>query len=82
MKRLKKAILIPMRTLAYRFNRLRLYYWADGLLYELRSVNVMPTFYYTHLFKLCMKMAKTTRFRRLADKVIHTIPYQIRHKVA
>lgn len=82
MKRLLKAILLPVRHLAYRWNRLRLYYWADNRLFELRAVNVMPLFYYRWLFNVSMRLTKSQRFRRLADRAIHTIPYHVRFNVA
>ncbi len=51
MKRLEKAMLLPVRRLAYRWNKLRLYYWADAKLFELRHVNVMPSLYYHVLYQ-------------------------------
>jgi hypothetical protein len=82
MKRLIKALLMPVRHLAYRWNRIRLYYWADQHLYDLRAVNVMPNLYYRFLFRVSMRMAESSRYRRLADKAIHTIPYHVRFDVA
>ena len=82
MKRLKKAILIPARNLAYRWNRLRLYYWAEQALLEFSTVSVMPDWYYRWLYGLSMRLAKIKKFRRLADKAIHTIPFRIRFDVA
>jgi len=82
MKRLKKAILLPVRNMAYRWNRLRTYYWADEKLNELRTVHVMPNLYYRWLYQGCMWLAETGKFRRLADRAIHTIPYHIRFYVA
>lgn len=82
MKRLKKAILLPLRYSAHRWNRLRTYYWADNKLHELRSVYVMPTFYYRWLYQTSMRLAETRRFKRLADRAIHTIPYHVRFYVA
>lgn len=82
MKRLTKATLLPVRNLAYRWNRLRLYYWADEKLFELRAVNLMPAFYYRWLYQICMQLMKRTRFRRLADRAIHTIPFNVRFNVA
>lgn len=82
MKRLKKAILLPVRNLAYRWSRLRTYYWADAELYKLRTVNVMPAIYYRYLYQLSMRLVESNRFRCLADKAIHTIPYHIRFEVA
>ena len=82
MKRLKKAILLPLRNLAYRWNRLRMYYWADAKLFELRAVNIMPTFYYRWLYRWSMSLMETRRFRRLAERAIHTIPYNVRFNVA
>jgi hypothetical protein len=82
MKRLKKAMLLPVRSLAYRWNRLKLYYLTEQALYELRNVHVMPNFYYRWLFRLSMRMVHIDRFRRFADKAIHTIPYHVRFEVA
>ena len=82
MKRLKKAILLPVRYLAYRCNRLQTYYWADSKLYELRTVNVMPIIYYHWLFRVSMKLIKSAKTRPLADWAIHTIPYHVRFNVA
>jgi hypothetical protein len=82
MKRLKKAILLPVRSLAYRWNRLKLYYWAEANLYELRTVNVMPSLYYQWLYQLSMSMVKSKKFQQLAYRAIHTIPYNIRFNMA
>jgi hypothetical protein len=82
MKRLKKAILLPIRSFAYRWNRMKLYYWAEQELFELRYVHVMPTFYYRWLFHFSMRIVHVDRFQRLADKAIHTIPYRVRFDVA
>ena len=82
MKRLKKAILLPVRKIAYRWNRLRLYYWSNEKLYELRDVDVMPGFYYRWLYYVCMRMVKSSKFRQLANRAIHTIPYHVRFEEA
>lgn len=78
MKRVKKAILLPVRKMAYRWNRLRLYYWSERELYELRTVNVMPGYYYRWLYHTCMWLVEFRKFQRLANWTIHTIPYHIR----
>jgi len=82
MKRLKKAVLLTVRELAYRRNRLRTYYWADQILYELRNVTVMPTVYYHWLYRVSMKLIGFGKTRRLAEWAIHTIPYHVRFYVA
>ena len=82
MKRLKKAILLLVSIFAYRRNRLKLYYWAEQELYGLRNVNLMPNLYYRWLFKISMRVVHIDRFRRFADKAIHTIPYDVRFDVA
>jgi hypothetical protein len=81
-KLLRKAILLQVRIFAHRWNRLKLYYWAEEELFELRNVHVMPTFYYRWLFHFSMRIANTDRLRRLADKAIHTIPYSVRFDLA
>ena len=82
MKRIKKAILLPIRSLAYRSNRLRLYYWSEIRLYELRTVCVMPRWYYHWLYHTCLWLVEIRKFQRLADRVIHTIPYRVRFEMA
>jgi hypothetical protein len=82
MKRIKKALLLPVRSMAYRWNRLGTYYWADEKLNDLQTVHVMPKLYYRWLYQGCLWLAESARFRRLADRAIHTIPYHIRFHVA
>ena len=82
MRRLKKAILLPVMNFAYRWNRPKLFYRVEQELFELRNVNVMPEFYYRWLFRFSMRVVHVGRFQRLADKVIHTIPYRVRFDVA
>ena len=82
MKRMKKAILLPVRYFAYRWRRTRTFYWAERKLSELRNVNVMPYLYYKWLFKVSMSLVEYRITRRLADQAIHTIPYNVRFSVA
>ena len=82
MRRIRKAILLPVRNFAYRWNRLKLYYWTEHALFELRQVYIMPDFYYRWLFHVSMRLVNVDRFQRFANKVIHTIPYHIRFHVA
>lgn len=82
MKRLKKTVLMPVRRLAYRWNRLGLYYWAEAKLFELRMVNVMPVLYYRLLYRVSLKLSEYGKMRRFADRAIHTIPFHIRFNVA
>lgn len=82
MKRLQKAILVPVRNMAFRWNRLRLYFWADEKLFDLRTVNVMPDIYYRWIYRIGMRLVESGKFRRLADRVIHTIPYRVRFEQA
>ncbi len=81
-RRMKKAVLLPVRSMAYRWNRLKTYYWADEELYELHKVCVMPMFYYRWLYRVCMWLVGHDTFRRLADRAIHTIPYHVRFNLA
>ena len=82
MIRLKKAMLLPLEMFAYRWNRTKLYYWVEQELFEMRSVHIMPDFYYRWLFHLSMRIVHVDRFRRLADRAIHTIPCRVRFDVA
>ena len=82
MKRMKKAILLPVRSIARHLNRLRLYYWSDIKLYELRAVCVMPRWYYRWLYNTCLWLVEFRKFQRLADRTLHTIPYNVRFEMA
>ena len=82
MKRIKKATLLIARSISYRYNFLKLYYWAEVELVELQSVSLMPQLYYRWLFQTSMRLVKYNQFQRLADKAIHSIPYHIRFEVA
>jgi hypothetical protein len=83
MKRLKKAILLPVRSLAYRWNRLKLYYWAEANLYELRTVNVMPSLYYQWLYQLSMSMVKSKKVSAagVPGDTHDPIQYSIQHGI-
>jgi hypothetical protein len=82
MNRLKKIALLPVRRISIRMRLTRLYYWCEEGLYPLRAVVIMPRFYYRWLFRLCVWMVDFRKFRRLADKAIHTIPFTIRFDLA
>ena len=82
MKRLKKAMLLPLRATAYRLNLTKTYYWAENELYALSKVNVMPELYYRYLFRFSMRLVGIRKLRHLADWAIHTIPYNIRFNLA
>jgi hypothetical protein len=81
-KRIQKALLLTLRRVACRSNCLPLYYWSDLKLYGLRTVCVMPGWYYRWLYHTCMRLADFNRFSRLADRAIHTIPLSVRFAVA
>lgn len=82
MKRVKKAVLLPVRNIAYRWKSNRLYYWTESKLFELQAVYVLPIWYYRRLYHICMFLAEFKKFRHLADRAIHTIPYHVRFEVA
>jgi hypothetical protein len=81
-KRLSKAILLPVRRLAYRYKFTKLYYWSESKLDSLRAVYVLPFWYYRRLYHACMWLVAIRPFQRVADRAIHTIPYQVRFEVA
>jgi hypothetical protein len=82
MKRIKKILLLQIRWLALHYNQLKLYYWAEKEISELRTVFVMPELYYRFLFFLSMRLVQVNGFELFADKAIHTIPYHVRFKMA
>jgi hypothetical protein len=82
MKRMKKAMLLPVRRISHRWKWTRPYYWAEKNLYELRAVCVMPSWYYRWLYNTCLWLVTFNNCRRLADRAMHTIPYQVRFEMA
>ncbi len=82
MKRLKKAVLLPIRHMAHRWRRLSLYYWAERQLFDLQAVWVMPIWYYRWLFHTCMWMVDFKICQRVVNRAIHTIPYPVRFEAA
>lgn len=78
MKRMKKAMLLPIRGLAYHWKFLRLFYWSEKELFELRTVCCMPIQYYRWLYRVCLWLIGFSQLRKLANKAIHTIPLQVR----
>lgn len=82
MIRIKKAILVTLRSMGYHSNRLRLYYWSEIKLYELRTVYIMPRWYYRWLYHTCEWLVEFSKFRRLADRAIHTIPLHVRFEMS
>jgi len=82
MKRLRKFKLMMIRAIACRGNQMRTCYWAEWQLHELLAVTILPDLYYRMLYRVSMRLVRFQRFRRLADQVIHTIPYHVRFNLA
>jgi hypothetical protein len=82
MQRLHKAVLLQLRNLAYQWKLLRLYYWADMKVYELRTVCVLPNWYYRRLYHACVWLIGLRKFQRLANRAIHSIPFHVRFELA
>ena len=82
MKRVEKALLPIVRSVAHKLKNDRIYYWSDSRLRSIGSVMVMPRSYYHWLHTVCLKMAEFNALQRLADRMIHTIPLQVRFEVA
>ena len=82
MQRMKKALLLQVRHLAWYWKRRSLYYWAERYLYDLRGVYVMPCWYYHWLYRTCMQLVGSGKCLRLANRAIHTIPYHMRFEMA
>lgn len=78
MKPMKKAFFLLIRVTMHYCKWLRLYYWSEFNLHELRGTYVMPRAYYHWLYHTCMWLIRFKRFHRIADRAIHTIPYCIR----
>jgi hypothetical protein len=82
MKKLKKATLLMIRAAAHHWNRNRLYYWSEHELSQMVYVHVFPGWYYRCLYHACLWIVRYRTFRRTANWAIHTIPYQVRFKIA
>lgn len=82
MERLKKAALMSLRYIAFRTDHTRLYTWAEIRLFDLRSINLMPNGFYCLLYRFCMILVEERKFLKLADWLIHRIPYNVRCTIA
>ncbi|XPS87436.1 uncharacterized protein Dvar_54540 [Desulfosarcina variabilis str. Montpellier] len=82
MKRMKKAALMSLRYIAVRTDDMRLYTWAEKKLFDMRSINLMPDGYYCLLYRFCMSLVEERKFLKLADWLIHRIPYNVRCTIA
>jgi hypothetical protein len=43
---------------------------------------VMPSWYYHRIYHTCLWLADFSQLERIADRMIHTIPFNVRFKVA
>lgn len=82
MHKLKKATLLMVRASAHHWNLNRLYYWSEHELSQMVHVHVFPGWYYHCLYHSCLWIVRFGTLRRLADRAIHTIPYDVRFKMA
>ena len=82
MRRLGKSALLCIRFIARHIRYHKLFYWADKRLFGLRSVNAMPDGYYCFLFRVGMKLVDEKKFLRMANWMIHRIPYNVRCNLA
>ena len=81
MKRIKKLVLLQVRSLSLRCNHMKLYYWTEIKLFKLRSITILPEFYYRFLFGMSMRLVRVNHFQTFANKAIHTIPLHIRFNI-
>lgn len=82
MKRMKKVVLLQIRTMAYHWRHMRLYYWAEWKLFGLRAVCIMPKWYYRMLYCACLRLVEFRVFQQIANRIVHTIPLQVRFELA
>lgn len=71
-----------VRAAAHRWYLNRLYYWSEQKLSQMVHVHVFPGWYYHCLYHSCLWVVRYKAFRRAGDWAIHTIPYQVRFKIA
>ena len=76
--KIKKAIILPIREIAYRFGFMHIFYWADKNIFELGNIFIMPAWWYIGLFHVCMWALKFRYAHHAADVVIHHIPFSLR----
>lgn len=82
MQKLKKAILLIVRAAARRWSLNHLYYWSEQQLSAVLNVHVLPEWYYHCLYHSCIWVVRYKHLRRTANWAIHTIPYDMRFKIA
>ena len=82
MRRIEKSALLIIRYIAQQIRYHKLFYWAEKGLFDLRSVNAMPDGYYCFLYRVGMKLVDENKFLRMANWMIHRIPYNVRCNLA
>ena len=82
MKRLLKATLLVMRSMALHIRYTKLYYWTEKRLFELKSINPMPDRVYCFIYRMCMTLLEEKRFIGLANWLMHRIPFNVRCHLA
>ena len=82
MKRLIKVVLLALRYISERLKWTKLYYWAENRLVGFRSINPMPDSLYCYMYRMSMKLVDKKRCIKLADWMIHRIPYNMRCHLA
>ena len=82
MKRLKKVMMLLLRNIAYSLNLTKIYYWAELRVFELRTVRVLPDFWYCWMYRTSMELIRKNRCPKLADWMIHKIPLGVRCDLA
>jgi hypothetical protein len=82
MKRIRKAILILIRDLSYRYGYLRIYYWSAPKVFDLRLVNLFTDRFYCRLYRLSTKMVEKKKCLKTANWLQHRIPFDLRCDLA
>lgn len=79
-KRINKAIFPAARNVGRRLPWFTLYHWAEGTLYECRTIDGMPGGCCRRLYNASVWLIESGRLQRLPDRDIHIIPYHVQLK--
>ena len=82
MKHFHKAVLLAVRYISYRFECTKTYYWAEKRIFTMRKINLLPDKYYCFMYRFCMLLVNKKKFIKMADWMIHRIPYNVRCNLA
>ena len=79
MNRLFKLLLLVIEPACTHGRR---YVWCETRLFDLRTVQIMPDWYYQGVYRTAYYFGVKPRTRKFGYWLIHKVPYQIRFRMA